>query len=193
MLELLARRWVAVALRGAAAVAFGLVALAWPGVTVKALAVVFGAYALVDGLLTLGTSLGGTDRRDRWVLGFEGLVDVVAGGIALVWPSITVSALVLVVAAWAVATGVSEVTAAVRLRRELHGEWRLGVFGAASVLVGLLLAVRPGVGIVAVAWLVGAYALAVGSVLLALAFALRSTLPERRAPDTAEREHVDAP
>lgn len=192
MQELLARRWLAIALRGVAAVVFGLLALAWPGVTVGVIVIVFGAYALIDGVLTLGASLGGDNRRDRWVLGFEGLADVVAGGVALAWPSITAVALALVVAAWAVATGVSELAAAVRLRRELRGEWRLAAFGAASVFVGLLLAVRPRVGIEAIAWLVGAYALVVGAVLLAMAFALRGSEPDTEELAADEHEHADA-
>lgn len=193
MLELLARRWVAIAIRGAAAVLFGLTALGWPGVTVRALVVMFGIYALVDGVLTLGASLGGGDRRDRWSVGSEGLIDVIAGGVVLVWPSITAFALAFVIAAWAVATGITELAAAARLRNERHAEWRLAAFGAASVLTGLLLAVRPRVGIVAVAWLIGAYAVAVGAILIALAFSLRRVDPQRSDDEPASQgDHVSA-
>lgn len=174
MLELLATRWHVVALRGVVTIVFGLVALVWPSITAEALVFIFGVYALADGLFAIGTALGGSVRRDRWVIGFEGLVDVLAGGVALAWPSITAFALVLVLAAWAVASGLAEMIAAVRLRRELDHEWLLGISGAASVVVGLLLALRPREAIVAVAWLVGAFAVSFGGLLLGLAFRLRA-------------------
>lgn len=174
MTGLLAQRWYVMAARGVAAVAFGLLALFWPAITAGVLALLFGAYALADGVLALGTALGGSGREDRRVLGLEGLLDVVAGGVVLVWRDITPRGLLYVVAAWAIGTGVSELIAAVRVRREADNDALLVASGAASVLTGLVLALRPDAPVLAVAWLIGAYSLAFGSMLVNLGFRLRS-------------------
>lgn len=171
--SLLAHRWYVMGLRGAAAVLFGGGALLWPVPTVKALAVLFGVYALVDGVLALGTALGGSAQKDRQVLGLEGLFSVIAGGAALAWPEATPRALLLILSAWAVATGITEVTGALRLRRDLDHEWLLLWSGAASVLAGLVLAIRPGAAVGATAWLIGGYAVGFGGLLIGLSSRLR--------------------
>lgn len=173
MRSLLARQWYVMGLRGAAAVLFGGAALLWPSVTVKGLVVLFGVYALVDGVLALGTALGGSARKEREVLGLEGLFSVVAGGAALAWPEVTPRVLLFILAAWAVATGITEVTGAVRLRRELDQEWLLAWSGAASVFAGLVLALRPTAAVGAIAWLIGGYAVGFGGLLIGLASRLR--------------------
>jgi uncharacterized membrane protein HdeD (DUF308 family) len=175
MLETLSRNWWVVALRGAAAVVFGVLALVWPDVTVAVLVLLFGAYALVDGILALGTAIfGGASASGRrpWLV-LEGIAGVVAGIGTFVWPGITALVLLFFIAGWALVTGVLEIVAAVRLRRELHGEWMLALSGVLSVLFGIALIVRPDVGAVAVAWLIGAYAVIFGVVLLAFAVTLR--------------------
>jgi uncharacterized membrane protein HdeD (DUF308 family) len=186
----LARNWWAVALRGALAVLFGLVALIWPGITLGALVLLFGAYALVDGIFAFVAAFRAADRRRQWwPFVLEGLVGVAAGVIAVVWPGLTAVALVYLIAAWAVVTGVFEIVAAVRLRRAITNEWLLGLGGALSVLVGLALLVFPGAGALALVWLIGAYALAFGVLLIALGFRLRKWQPRepRAAPATAPR------
>ena len=175
MLDVLTRYWWAVALRGALAVVFGLVALVWPGVTIIVLVALFGAYVLVDGVIALGAAVFGGPRPARrrgWLI-FEAVTGIAAGVITFVWPGITALALLMVIAAWAVITGVVEIVAAVRLRRELEGEWLLAVSGVASIVFGLLLAIRPSAGAVAVVWLIGAYAILFGAVLVALGLRLR--------------------
>jgi uncharacterized membrane protein HdeD (DUF308 family) len=175
MLALLARYWWVVALRGAAAVLFGLLALVWPTITLTALVLLFGAYALVDGVMALGVAIfggRGAEGRRPW-LALEGIVGVAAGLFTFLWPGITALVLLWWIAAWALVTGIIEIVAAVRLRREIEGEWLLGLSGVVSVLFGVLLAVRPGEGAIAVTWLIGICAIVFGVALLALAVELR--------------------
>jgi uncharacterized membrane protein HdeD (DUF308 family) len=175
MLETLSRYWWAVALRGAAAIAFGIVAVIWPDITLGVLVLLFGAYALVDGVAALttalfGDSLGG--RRRGWLV-LEGVVGIVAGLATFSWPGITTVALLWLIAAWAIGTGVLEIGAAVRLRRELANEWLLILSGILSVAFGLFLVVRPEEGALAMVWVVGLYAIVFGVALVALARRLR--------------------
>lgn len=175
MLDYFARYWWTVALRGAFAVLFGVVALIWPDVTVTALVLLFGFYTLVDGLLALGAALAGgraASGRRGWLL-FEGVAGVAVGVLTFVWPGITALALLYLIAAWAILTGAVEVFIAVVLRRELHGEWLLAAGGVVSVLFGLYVAVRPGDGAVAIAWLIGLFAIVFGAALVALGLRLR--------------------
>ena len=157
MLEL-SRSWWILAVRGAAAVIFGLLALIWPQITLLALVLVFGAYALVDGVFALvaaarGRQLAGGSRG--WLV-LEGLLGIGAGigaGIvALLWPGITALALLWVIAFWAVLTGVLEIIAAVRLRRVLDNEWLLVVAGTLSIIFGLILMIWPGSGAIGLVW-----------------------------------------
>lgn len=193
MLETLSRYWWAVALRGVAAVAFGIVAVIWPDVTLGVLVLLFGAYALVDGVILLttalfGGSLGG--RRRGWLV-LEGVVGIVVGLITFAWPDITTVALLWLIAAWAIGTGELEIGAAVRLRRELTNEWLLVLSGVLSVAFGLFLLVRPEEGALALVWVIGLYAIVFRFTLMALARRLRrhhrgatiaATDPGRPAP-----------
>jgi uncharacterized membrane protein HdeD (DUF308 family) len=175
MLELLTRYWWAVALRGAAAVIFGLVALIWPGITLLVLVLLFGAYAIVDGLFALGTAVfGGSSAAGRRVwLVVEGVVGILAGIVTFLWPDITTLVLLFMIAAWAILTGVLEIVAAIRLRREMKGEWLLALGGVLSVVFGILLVAWPATGALAVVFLIGIYAIVFGVALLALALRLR--------------------
>jgi uncharacterized membrane protein HdeD (DUF308 family) len=171
MLDILSRHWWAVALRGVVSLAFGVMALVWPG----ALMFLFGAYALGDGVLALGTvafdgRLAGGWRG--WLL-LEGILGVAAGAATLLWPDITTLALLRVIAGWAIATGVLEVAAAVILRRQLEGEWLLALGGAAAVALGVFLVVLPQQGVLPAKWLIGLYAIVFGVALVALAVRLR--------------------
>jgi uncharacterized membrane protein HdeD (DUF308 family) len=173
MLNLLARNWWLLALRGLLALIFGLLALIWPAITLRVLVILFGAYALVDGLFRVITAL--KDSRKRWgILLLEGVLGIALGILAFIWPDITALALLYLIAAWALVTGILEIMAAVWLRKELKGEWLLGLAGLASVVFGLLLVIWPGSGVLAIVWLIGAYAIVFGVLLIALAFRLRS-------------------
>jgi uncharacterized membrane protein HdeD (DUF308 family) len=179
MLESLSRNWWAVVLRGAAAVLFGLLALIWPNITVFVLVALFGAYALVDGVLALVAAAMGENRGRRGWLIFEGVAGVLAGIVAFVWPGVTTLALLYVIAAWALVTGVLEVMAAIRLRREIQGEWLLILSGVCSVVFGILLAVWPATGALALVILIGCFAIVFGVVLVAFGMRLRRLRQER--------------
>ena len=168
----LARHWWLLALRGIAAVIFGVLAFIWPGMTLAVLVILWGAYALVDGVLGIGSAIRG-DTEHRVALLVEGIVSVLAGIAAFVWPGLTALVLLYIIAIWAVVTGVLEIVAAVRLRRVIANEWGLIVGGVISVLFGIFLVVAPGAGAVAVVWAIGAYAIFYGIMLLVLAWRLR--------------------
>ncbi|MFF7098164.1 HdeD family acid-resistance protein [Streptomyces rubradiris] len=167
--------------RGSVALAFGVVALVWPGVTALALALLFGLYALGDGLALLTDSCRREgDEAHRVAHAAGGVLGVAAGLVAIAWPGVTALALVTLIGAWAVTTGVAEIWAAVRFRRELRHEWALFLAGAASVVAGVLLWTRPDAGAVAVARVVGGYALVSGASVLAAAHRLRGAAPAAR-------------
>jgi uncharacterized membrane protein HdeD (DUF308 family) len=176
VLPVVSRNWWALALRGALAIIFGIVAFLSPGITLLALVLLFGAYMLVDGILAIVAGVWQAGRSERWwLLLIEGVVGVLAGIIAFASPQVTALALLYLVAAWAIVTGVLEIIAAVRLRQEIEGEWALIVGGVVSVAFGVLLAVLPGVGILSLVWLIGAYAVMFGVLLIALALRVRET------------------
>jgi uncharacterized membrane protein HdeD (DUF308 family) len=163
------------AARGAAAVLFGIVALVWPGLTLLALVLLFGAYALVDGASTLITAFNAerSVRRERGPLQLHGLVAIFAGVVTFVWPDITALALVYVIAAWALLTGVFQLVDAYRMRDEISNEWLLAIMGGLRVVFGLILAIAPGSGALAITWLIGWYAILDGALHLGLAWKLR--------------------
>jgi len=175
MIGVLARNWWALALRGFLALLFGFLAFAWPGLTLAALVILFGAYVLVDGIFALVAAVRAAEAHERWwMFVLEGIAGVAAGLITFMWPGITGLVLLFLIAWWAIITGVFEIGAAIRLRREMAGEWALGLGGLASVIFGLLLLFRPGAGALAVIWLIGLYAVVFGVLLLMLAFRLRA-------------------
>ena len=169
----LARHWWVVALRGLAAVLFGVLAFAWPGMTLAVLVILFGVYALADGILGLITAFRG-ETQHRLALLLEGIVSVLAGLAAFAWPGLTALVLLYIIAFWAIVTGVLEIVAAVRLRRIISNEWALIIGGALSVLFGIVLLVAPGAGALAVVFLIGAYAIVFGIALLGLSWRLRA-------------------
>ena len=184
----LARNWGAIAVRGVAAILFGLLTFAVPALTLAALVLLFGAYALVDGIFNV---IAAVRRRAGdppwWALLVEGIVGIVAGLVTLLLPGVTAAMILYVIAAWAVLTGVLEIIAAVRLRRQLTGEWRLVLSGVLSVVFGGLVMAAPAAGALAITLWIGAYAIVFGGLLLALAFRLRRAhaqlrdVPLRRA------------
>jgi uncharacterized membrane protein HdeD (DUF308 family) len=173
----LARNWWALVVRGLFGVLLGIAAFAWPRSFFAALVLLFGAYALVDGVFALVAALVGRPRgMPWWALLVEGLAGVAVGGITFAWPWITGLSLLYLIAAWAIVTGVFEIVAAIQLRKEIRGEWLLALSGVLSILFGVLLAAFPGAGEVAITWLIGAYAIVFGVLLIILGFELRSWL-----------------
>ncbi|HXJ83374.1 MAG TPA: HdeD family acid-resistance protein [Candidatus Methylomirabilis sp.] len=171
----LVRNWWAVLIRGLAAIVFGLIAFLAPGFMVLWLALLFGAYALVDGVFAIIAGIRAAERHERWwPFALEGLASIIVGIIALVMPVAAAIALLYFVAAWAILTGVLRISAAIRLRKEIRGEWFLILNGALSVLLGILIIARPGAGLITLVWVLGAYAIVYGAMLVALSFKLRS-------------------
>ncbi len=164
--------WWLFAVRGALAILFGLTALVWPEITLLALVFLFGAYALVDGILAVVMGMAGTDSI-RWWTVLWGLVSVAAGIGVFLWPGITALVLVYLIAGWAILTGATEIAAAIAWRREMQNEWLLIVAGILSVLAGIALAVFPGAGALSLVWLIGALAIVAGVLLIVVAFRLR--------------------
>jgi len=167
--------WWALALRGAIAILFGLAALLRPGIALGALILLFGAYALVDGVFAIVGVFGGTrGGTPRWLLLIEGIAGILAGLIAFVLPGLTAVVLLYLIAAWAVVTGIFEIATAIRLRQEIRGEWALIIGGVLSVLFGVILAViGPVAGLLSLIWLIGIYAVAFGILMLITAFQVR--------------------
>jgi uncharacterized membrane protein HdeD (DUF308 family) len=170
----LSRNWGWIALRGVAAIVFGALTFVWPQVTLLTLTFLWGAYAIADGVMSL---LAGFQMKDggkpTWTLVIVGVLGIVAGIVAFLMPGITALALLMLIAAWAIATGILQVIAAVRFRKEIDNEWWLILAGVVSVLFGVAMIARPGAGALAVVYVIGAYAILFGALLLALALRLR--------------------
>jgi uncharacterized membrane protein HdeD (DUF308 family) len=164
-------------IRGLVGVAIGILAVAWPGITIAVLVGVFGLYAILDGITNLVLGLmrtRGQGRSGAQVL--QGVVGVAAGVLTFLWPGVTALALVLFIGAWAIMTGAFEIIAAIRLRRYISGEWLLALSGVMSLVFGVLVFAFPGAGAVSIAWLLGVYAAAAGIVLIMLGMRLRSAV-----------------
>jgi uncharacterized membrane protein HdeD (DUF308 family) len=171
----LARNWWVLALRGVLAILFGMLAFFWPGLLWLVVVYTFGAYALLDGVLAIVAAVRGHRVFGRWwPLLLEGVVGIVVGIVAFAQPAIAELALLYVIAAWCFVTGVFQVVAAIQLRRYIRGEWALALSGVLSILLGLALGLVPVAGLLAVAWLIGAYSIVFGALLIALAFQLRA-------------------
>jgi uncharacterized membrane protein HdeD (DUF308 family) len=174
MMIVLAHNWWALALRGLFAILFGVMAFAWPGITLGAMVLLYGAYALVDGVFAIAAAVTGRTRGiPWWALLLEGIAGIAIGVMTFAWPGITALVLLYLIAAWAIVTGVFEIVAAIQLRKEIRGEWILALSGALSILLGVLLVARPTVGLLWIVWMTGAYAIVFGSLLIALGFRLR--------------------
>ena len=174
LLHGLARNWWAVLLRGVAAIAFGVLAFIWPGATILALTLLWGAFALVDGVLSLWAAFtGGGAKSPRWWLGVVGVAGIAAGLATFFWPGVAAFALLMVIAAWSIVVGVMEIVGAVRLRKEIEGEWLLALGGLLYIVFGVLIVAQPAVGAVGAVWALGAVAIAIGVTLVALGLKLR--------------------
>ena len=169
MIGTLAQHWWVVLLRGVAAIAFGLMAYAWPGVTIAVLVIFWGAYMLVDGIFEVVAGV-----RAKWgSLVFLGVLGIAAGLVAFFMPAVAAGALVYIIAFWAIVAGVLQISAAFRLRKEIEGEWLWILSGLCTVVLGCLLIARPGAGALSLIWLIASFAIAWGILLVILAFKLK--------------------
>ena len=175
MLETLTANWWALALRGLVAVLFGLLTLFLPGITLVTLVLLFGVYALVDGVFNVIAFFRVASHH--WAMLIEGAVGIFAGAITFAWPAITALVLLFLIAFWAILTGIFEVVAGIRLRKTIANEWLLLLMGFLSLAFGLLILFAPVTGALAIVLWMGAYALVFGIFLLALAFRLRGQRP----------------
>jgi len=175
MTLLLAASWWSLVLRGLLAIVLGAIAFGMPGVTIGALVILFGAYALADGIVAIIGAYRASKEHERWgILLIEGLAGIVAAAITVMWPGITALTLVLFIGAWALTTGILEIIAAIKLRRYVAGEWLLLVSGFASLVFGLLLIILPLAGAIAIAFTLGVYAMTFGVLLISLGLRLRA-------------------
>jgi uncharacterized membrane protein HdeD (DUF308 family) len=171
----LTQNWWMIVLRGLLAILFGLGAFLWPGVTWLTLVLLFGVYAVIDGVIAVATGLRHTKDSSRWwIFVLEGLVSIGVGVVAFLRPGLTAYVLLLLIASWAVVTGVLEIAAAIRLRREITNEWLLAFSGLLSIALGVVLFVQPVAGGLALIWMIGTYAIIFGIVLITLGFRLKS-------------------
>jgi uncharacterized membrane protein HdeD (DUF308 family) len=168
---------------------FGLICLLTPGVAVGVFVILFAAYMLVDGVFAIIAGIKAARNGERWgLLILEGIVDLAAGLIAVLWPAITLVALIWLIAIWAVVTGALMLSAAFTLNID-HGRWWLALGGIASIIFGILLVIEPLIGAVVLTMWIGAYALVFGVLLLIVAFQLHSRKEERerKAPAGAKK------
>jgi uncharacterized membrane protein HdeD (DUF308 family) len=174
VLDVICRRWWVLLIRGLAAIALGICAIVWPGITLVVLVFLFAAFTIVDGVAGIMLGIRGeADGTVWWTMVVLGALAIVAGIVAFAWPGLTLLVLLTIVGVSAIIRGVFEIVAAIRLRKVIDDEWILGLSGAMSILFGGLILWRPDVGLLAIALLIGAYMLALGILAVALSLRLR--------------------
>jgi uncharacterized membrane protein HdeD (DUF308 family) len=173
--QVVRRNWWLLVLRGVFAIIFGLIALFYPSIALFALIIVFGVYAIIDGIAAVVIAIQerGSLSRWGWVL-FEGIISILAGIVAFVYPGLTALVFLYIVAIYAILTGILEIVAAFVIRGFAAQEWALGIAGVLSIIFGIILFVRPGAGLLAILWLVGIYAIIFGILFIVRAFQMRS-------------------
>jgi uncharacterized membrane protein HdeD (DUF308 family) len=175
MFNLMIQNWWAIALRGLVAVLFGIVTFMWPGVTLSVLAPLFGAYAMINGIFAMIEASRRDVSQERWrPLLFEGVVSIMVGVMIFAWPGLTAMGLLFLIAFWAIVTGVFEIITAIRLRHEIRGEWMMALIAILSMAFGLLLLAFRAPSAFLVILLIRAFVFAIGALMIALAFKLRS-------------------
>ena len=185
-LRRLADHWWLLALRGGLAIIFGITAWLWPGLTLTTLVILVGAWLLVDGVFEIFSAIANRDRVDSfWHFIIGGAINVLAGIVILAWPGLSAIAMMVLIGAWALVTGILQVIAAIALRKVIENEWAIGLGGLISVIFGLVMMIFPGDGALALVWVIGIYAILFGIALIAAGFRLRSwrnDLPDAHNP-----------
>ena len=192
MVHALAKNWWLLLLRGVAAIIFGVLAFAWPGLTLLTLILFYGAFALADGVLAIIAAITGGAPAPRWWLAIVGLLGIAAGLLTFLMPGVSALVLLFFIAGWAIATGVMQIIGAIQLRKEIDNEWLLILGGVISVLFGVAMMVAPGAGALALVWVIAIYSVITGVMLVALAFRLEEARPcligARDGPDSRHEE-----
>lgn len=170
----LQRSWWLLLLRGLIAIVFGVVTFVWPQISLLSLILVYGIYAVADGVLALIAAIRGGGIAPRWWLALGGVVSILAGALAFVWPGLTALVLIYLIGFWSIMRGALEIFGAIRLRKEIANEWTLIAAGALSVIFGLILVFAPGAGAMGLLWLIAAWAILFGGLLIFLAFRVRT-------------------
>jgi uncharacterized membrane protein HdeD (DUF308 family) len=178
MLTVLAGQWSLVLLRALIALLFGILALPWADLTLATLIILFGAYALVDGIAALIMAIASRDLPGFASLLFEALAGIAAGVFTFVYSGLSAAALQAIIAAWAIMSGIAAIASAIVLRREMAGEWPLPWVGALSIALGVLLMLRPREGALALVWMIALYALISGGAQLLFALRMRQLAHE---------------
>jgi uncharacterized membrane protein HdeD (DUF308 family) len=174
MISVLVRNWWAFVIRGVLAILFGLIALFEPGVTMLSLVLIFAVYAVADGIMAIVSAVRAAKEGERWMwLVLTGVVDIIAGVVAVAMPGLTVVVFVTLLAIWAIISGAFMLAAAFRLDAD-HGRWWLALGAIASLAYGVLLLIAPMIGAVVLTWWIGAYAIVFGISMLVVAFRLRA-------------------
>lgn len=174
---LLGDNWWLLLLRGIAAIAFGVLAMLWPGITLISLTLLWGAYTLVDGVFALWAAISGRATSPamghRWWMAISGVVSILAGLAAFFWPGMTAFILLIFIGIWAIIIGVLTIWGAIQARKEIEGEWVLGLFGLLSIAFGALVLFQPGAGALSLIWTIAGYSIFAGVLLIMLAFRVR--------------------
>lgn len=174
MISTLARNWWAFVIRGVLAILFGVIAFLEPAAAILSLVLIFAVYAVVDGVFAIISAVRAARAGERWVwFALEGVVDILAGAVAVAMPAIPVVFFITLLAIWAIVTGGFMLAAAFRMDAE-HGRWWLVLGALASIAYGALLLAAPIIGAVVLTWWIGAYAIVFGISLLSVAFRLRA-------------------
>jgi uncharacterized membrane protein HdeD (DUF308 family) len=173
--DTLSRYWWTTLLQGMLWILFGTLMFLQPGISLLALTLMFGAFALADGLVSIVSGIGGRHSNDSWWIWLlAGLVAVGVGLVTLFTPQITAFALLICIAIWAIVTGVLEIIASIQLRKEIQGELWLGLAGVVSVAFGVFLLARPGLGALSLLWVIALFAIVFGLVQVVRAFEARN-------------------
>jgi uncharacterized membrane protein HdeD (DUF308 family) len=173
LLHALARNWWLILLRGLCAILFGVLTFMWPHITLVTLILLLAAYTFADGIFSLAAAIMGGSAKSRWWLAFVGLFGIAAAVVIFLWPGITALLLLLYIGAWAIATGVMQIIGAISLRKEIKDEWLLIAGGLLSVLFGVLVILEPSSGALALLFVIGAYAILYGVVMIFFSLRLR--------------------
>jgi uncharacterized membrane protein HdeD (DUF308 family) len=177
ILTALAQNWWLLLLRGIAAIVFGIFAFFWPGITLLTLTLLWGAYALADGVFALWAAIsgsGGGGAASRWWLALAGIAGILSGVVAFFLPGMTALLLLMLIACWAIIVGALQIWGAIQLRKEIEGEWLLGLNGLLSIAFGAFVIVQPGAGALAVVWIIAGFAIIAGAIQIGLAFELKN-------------------